>query len=171
MDWHRRKVLVWHISNTLEAEFRFDALTEALHTFVTPDNMMPDQGSQLTSFARADRLRRSNPRISMGDKGHFHDNIFAERLRRSVHCGCAYLHALETGSEAQAGVREWMDVSNYKRPYSAFCGKPPAVVDSQRIETTNPTQHLQKQLRISALRHKRYRNNSLKFRQLEFSFV
>jgi putative transposase len=65
MDWHTRKVLAWRISNTLEAEFCVEALKEAIHKFGPPDIMNTDQGSQFTSFARTDRLRRSSVRISM----------------------------------------------------------------------------------------------------------
>ena len=103
MDWHTRKVLAWRISSTLEAEFCVDALNEAIHKFGPPDIMNTDQGSQFTSFAWTDRLRRSNVRISMDGKGRFLDNIFVERLWRSLKCECVYLHAWETGSEAKAG--------------------------------------------------------------------
>ena len=79
MDWHTRKVLAWRISNTLEAEFCVDALNEAIHKFGPPEIMNTDQGSQFTSFAWTDRLRRSGIRISMDGKGRFLDNIFVER--------------------------------------------------------------------------------------------
>ncbi|WP_299154369.1 IS3 family transposase [uncultured Tateyamaria sp.] len=144
MDWHTRKVLTWRISNTLEAEFCVDALNEAIHKFGPPDIMNTDQGSQFTSFAWTDRLRRSNVRISMDGKGRFLDNIFVERLWRSLKYECVYLHAWETGSEAKAGVRKWIDFYNDKRPHSALGGKPPAVIYWQRIETTNPDQQAQK---------------------------
>jgi len=107
MDWHTRKVLAWRISNTLEAGFCVDALNEAIHKFGTPDIMNTDQGSLFTSFVWTDRLRRSNVRISMDGKGRFLDNIFVERLWRSLKYECVYLHAWETGSEAKAGVRKW----------------------------------------------------------------
>ncbi|WP_424978664.1 transposase, partial [Leisingera sp. S232] len=74
MDWHTRKVLAWRISNTLEADFCVDALNEAIHRFAPPDIMNTDQGSQFTSFAWTDRLRRSSVRISMDGKGRFLDN-------------------------------------------------------------------------------------------------
>ena len=118
MDWYTRKVLAWRISNTLEAGFCVDALNEAIHKFGPPDRMNTDQGSQFTSFAWTDRLRRSNVRISpshackhalpgqwMDGKGRFlpshastmhcraMDNIFVERLWRSLKYECVYLHA------------------------------------------------------------------------------
>jgi len=128
MDWHTRKVLAWRISNTLEADFCVDALNEALHKFGPPETMNTDQGSQFTSFPWTDRLRRSAIRISMDGKGRFLDNIFVERLWRSLKYECVYLHAWETGSEAKAGVGEWIGFYNRKRPHSALGGKPPAVV-------------------------------------------
>lgn len=138
MDWHTRKVLAWRISNTLEANFCVEALNEAIHKFGPPEIMNTDQGSQFTSFAWTDRLRRSNVRISMDGKGRFLDNIFVERLWRSLKYECVYLHAWETGSEAKAGVRKWIDFYNHKRPHSALGGKPPAVIYWQRREATQP---------------------------------
>ncbi|HJO52184.1 IS3 family transposase [Sulfitobacter pontiacus] len=144
MDWHTRKVLAWRISNTLEAGFCVDALNEAIHKFGPPDIMNTDQGSQFTSFAWKNRLRSANVRISMDGKGRFLDNIFVERLWRSLKYECIYLHAWETGSEARDGVRKWIEFYNHKRPHSALGGKPPAVVYWQRIETTNPDQQVQR---------------------------
>jgi len=144
MDWHTRKVLAWRISNTLEAAFCVDALNEAIHKFGPPEIMNTDQGSQFTSFAWTDRLRRSGVRISMDGKGRFLDNIFVERLWRSLKYECVYLHAWETGSEAKAGVRKWIEFYNHKRPHSALGGKPPAVVYWQTNETTNPDQQEQR---------------------------
>lgn len=144
MDWHTRKVQAWRISNTLEAGFCVAALNEAIHKFGPPEIMNTDQGSQFTSFAWTDRLRRSGVRISMDGKGRFLDNIFVERLWRSLKYECVYLHAWETGSEAKAGVRNWIEFYNHKRPHSALGGKPPAVVYRQRNETTNPDQQVQR---------------------------
>ena len=144
MDWQTRKVLAWRISNTLEAEFCVDALNEAIHKFGPPGIMNTDQGSQFTSFAWTDRLRRSGVRISMDGKGRFLDNIFVERLWRSLKYECVYLHAWDTGSQAKAGVRNWMEFYNHKRPHSALGGRPPAVVYRLRNDTTNPDQQEQK---------------------------
>jgi putative transposase len=144
MDWHTRKVLAWRISNTLEAEFCVDALNEAIHKFGPPEIMNTDQDSQFTSFVWTDRLRRSGVRISMDGKGRFLDNIFVERLWRSLKYECVYLHAWETGSEAKAGVRKWIEFYNHQRPHSSLGGKPPGVVYWQGNETTNPDQQVQK---------------------------
>lgn len=144
MDWHTRKVLTWRISNTLEADFCVAALNEAIHKFGPPEIMNTDQGSQFTSFAWTDRLRRSTIRISMDGKGRFLDNIFVERLWRSMKYECVYLHAWETGSEARAGIAKWMGFYNHKRPHSSLGGKPPAVVYWQRNETIQPDQQEQR---------------------------
>jgi putative transposase len=134
MDWFTRKVLAWRISNTLEPDFCVEALNEAVHKFGAPEIMNTDQGSQFTSFAWTDRLRRIGVRISMDGKGRFLDNIFVERLWRTLKYECVYLHAWETGSQARDGVRKWMNFYNQKRPHTALGGKPPAVIYWQRIE-------------------------------------
>nr|WP_287259476.1 IS3 family transposase [Thioclava sp.] len=144
MDWHTRKVLAWRISNTLEADFCVEALNEAIHRFGPPEIMNTDQGSQFTSFAWTDRLRRSGVRISMDGKGRFLDNIFVERLWRSLKYECVYLHAWETGSDAKAGVGKWIEFYNRKRPHSALGGKPPAVVYWLRKDETQPDQQEQR---------------------------
>ncbi|WP_425454191.1 IS3 family transposase [Pelagibacterium sediminicola] len=144
MDWHTRKVLAWRISNTLEADFCIEALNEAVHKFGPPEIMNTDQGSQFTSFAWTGRLRRMGVRISMDGKGRFLDNIFVERLWRTLKYECVYLHAWETGSQARAGVREWMEFYNHRRPHSALGGKPPAVIYWQRIDQNQPDQQVQR---------------------------
>ena len=133
-------MLAWRISNTLEADFCVEALTEAIAKFGAPEIMNTDQGSQFTSFAWTDRLRRSGVRISMGGKGRFLDKIFVERLWRSLKYECVYLHDLETGSEAKAGVRKWVDFYNHKRPHAALGGKPPSTVYWLRKDQTQPDQ-------------------------------
>jgi len=144
MDWQTRKVLSWRLSNTLEADFCVEALNEAIHKFGPPEIMNTDQGSQFTSFAWTDRLRRAGVRISMDGKGRFLDNIFVERLWRSLKYECVYLHAWETGSQAKAGVRNWIEFYNRRRPHTALGGRPPAVVYSQRNETVKPDQQAQR---------------------------
>ncbi len=93
MDWATRKVLAWRLSNTLEADFCVEALNEALDRFGPPDIMNTDQGSQFTSWAWTDRLKQAGVKISMDGKGRFLDNIFVERLCRSLKYECVYLHA------------------------------------------------------------------------------
>ncbi|EKE67165.1 transposase, partial [Oceanibaculum indicum P24] len=126
MDWFTRKVLAWRISNTLEADFCAEALNEAILRFGPPEIMNTDQGSQFTSFAWTDRLKRVGTRISMDGKGRCLDNIFIERLWRSLKYECVYLHAWETGSQAKAGIGHWVAFYNHQRPHAAHGGQPPA---------------------------------------------
>jgi putative transposase len=103
-----------------------------------------DQGSQFTSFARTDRLRRSGVRISMDGKGRYSDNIFIERLWRTLKYECVYLHVWETGSQARAGISRSMEFYNNRRPHKALGGRPPAMVYSIQIEVTQPDQQEQR---------------------------
>ena len=140
MDWFTRKVLAWRISNTLEADFCVEALNEAIHKFGPPEIMNTDQGSQFTSFAWTDRLKRIGTRISMDGKGRCLDNIFIERLWRSLKYECVYLHAWKTGSQARAGIERWITFYNHQRPHTAHGGQPPAVVYFNAIETDQQVQ-------------------------------
>jgi putative transposase len=142
MDWFTRKVLAWRISNTYEAEFCVEALNEAIRRFGPPEIMNTDQGSQFTSFAWTDRLKRVGARISMDGKGRCIDNIFIERLWRSLKYECVYLHAWETGSQAKAEIGRWMIFYNRQRPHAAHGGQPPAVVYWNRIETDQQAQRV-----------------------------
>ena len=125
MDWFTRKVLAWRISNTLEAEFCLEALNEAIHKFGPPEIMNTDQGSQFTSFDWTDRLKRAKTKISMDGKARYLDNIFIERLWRSLKYECVFLHAFETGSEVRAGLSKWISYYNAGRPHSALAGRTP----------------------------------------------
>ena len=104
MDWHSRKVLSWRLSNTMDADFCVAALEEALAKNGKPDIFNTDQGSQFTSFAFTNVLRENGIRISMDGRGRWLDNVFIERLWRSLKYECVYLNAFETGSEARAGI-------------------------------------------------------------------
>ena len=140
MDWFTRKVLAWRISNTLEADFCVEALNEAIHRFGAPTIMNTDQGSQFTSFAWTDRLKRVGTLISMDGKGRCIDNVFIERLWRSLKYECVYLHAWETGSQAKAAIGSWVTFYNHRWPHTAHGGLPPAVVYFNRIETDRQAQ-------------------------------
>jgi putative transposase len=140
MDWYTRKVLAWRLSNTLEADFCIEALNEAIHKFGPPEIMNTDQGSQFTSFVWTDRLKRVGTRISMDGKGRCIDNIFIERLWRSLKYECVYLHAWETGSQARVGIGRWITFYNHQRPHTAHGGQPPAVVYFNAIETDQQVQ-------------------------------
>jgi putative transposase len=141
MDWSTRKVLSWRLSNTMEADFCVEALNEAIHRFGAPEIMNTDQGSQFTSFAWTDTLRRAGSRISMDGKGRCLDNVFVERLWRSLKYECVYLHAWEAGSQAKAGIAQWMSFYNRQRPHTAHRGLTPAAV---YWNTVQPDQQLRR---------------------------
>ena len=143
--WHAFRVFEGvpsRISNTLEADFCVEALSEAVHRFGPPEIMNTDQGSQFTSFVWTDRLKRIGTRISMDGKGRCLDNIFIERLWRSLKYECVYLHAWETGSQAKAGVGRWINFYNHQRPHTAHGGQPPAVVYFNQIEADQQGQRV-----------------------------
>lgn len=125
MDWHSRKVLSWRLSNTMDVDFCVAALEEALAKYGKPDIFNTDQGSQFTSFAFANILQENGIRISMDGRGRWLDNVFIERLWRSLKYECVYLHAYETGSEARAGIGKWIVFYNQRRPHSSLGGLPP----------------------------------------------
>ena len=128
MDWHSRKVLSWRLSNTMDVQFCVDALEEALDRYGSPDIFNTDQGSQFTSWAWIHRLKQAGVRISMDGKGRFLDNIFIERLWRSLKYECVYLHAFSGGREARAGIGRWIDFYNHRRPHAAHGGRTPVLV-------------------------------------------
>jgi putative transposase len=125
MDWATRKVLSWRVSNTLEADFCIEALEEALERFGRPEIFNTDQGSQFTSPRFTGVLRDAGVRISMDGRGRWMDNVFIERLWRSLKYECIYLHAFETGSALRAGLRDWIGYYNARRPHSALAGRTP----------------------------------------------
>jgi putative transposase len=125
MDWATRKVLAWRLSNTMDAEFCIQALEEALARFGAPEIFNTDQGSQFTSPRFTDVLKDAGVRISMDGRGRWMDNVFIERLWRSMKYECVYLHAFETGSELRAGLARWIGYYNADRPHSALGGRTP----------------------------------------------
>ena len=125
MDWATRKVLSWRVSNTMDTEFCVAALEEALARFGRPDIFNTDQGSQFTSPRFTGVLQAAGVRISMDGRGRWMDNVFIERLWRSLKYECVYLHAFETGSELRAGLTRWIGYYNARRPHSALAGRTP----------------------------------------------
>ena len=138
MDWATRKVLAWQLSNTLEADFCVEALNEALARFGRPEIMNTDQGSQFTSWAWTDRLCKAGVNISMDGKGRFLDNIFIERLWRSLKYECVYLYAWSGGREAREGIGRWIEFYNQRRPHTAHGGRTPDIAYWFGRETEKP---------------------------------
>ena len=125
MDWATRKVLAWRLSNTIDTEFCIEALEEALAKYDKPEIFNSDQGSQFTSPRFTQVLKQANVKISMDGKGRWMDNVFIERLWRSLKYECVYLHAFENGTEARNGIGSWMKFYGTQRPHSALAGLTP----------------------------------------------
>jgi putative transposase len=139
MDWQSRRVLSWRLSNTIaqrshgvmsamptgNVTFCTEALEEALARHGRPESFNTDQGSQFTSLAFTHMLTDAGIRISMDGRGRWMDNVFIERLWRSLKYECVYLHAFETGHALHAGMRRWIGHSNTQRPHSSLAGRTP----------------------------------------------
>jgi putative transposase len=120
MDWHSRAVLSWRLSNTMEADFCVAALEEALAQYGKPEIFNSDQGSQFTSTAFTGVLTTAGIKISMDGRGRCIDNVFVERLWRSLKYECVYLNAYATGSQARAGIGNWIAGYNSIRPHQGL---------------------------------------------------
>jgi putative transposase len=120
MDWYSRKVLSWRLSNTLDTEFCVEALEEALHRCGVPEIFNTDQGAQFTSAAFTGKLKEANVRISMDGKGRWIDNVFVERLWRSLKYEEVYLKAYETVALAHRGIGGYLDFYNQERPHQSL---------------------------------------------------
>jgi len=126
MDWATRHVLAWRMSNTMDASFCVEALNEALARYGKPEIFNTDQGSQFTSFGFTGILKAAEIAISMDGRGRCMDNIFIERLWRSLKYEAVYLHELTDGFKAERVIGEWIDFYNTERPHSALGGQTPA---------------------------------------------
>jgi len=128
MDWHSRRVLSWRVSNTLDTDFCIEALEEALQRFGPPEVFNTDQGSQFTSEAFTGVLKDHDIKISMDGKGRWVDNVFVERLWRSVKYEDVYLRAYETPAELRAGLARYFTFYNARRRHSALDRRTPDAV-------------------------------------------
>ncbi len=128
MDWATRHVLAWRLSNTMDAGFCVEALQEALARYGKPEIFNTDQGSQFTSFDFTGTLKDAEITISMDGRGRCMDNIFIERLWRSLKYEAVYLHELTDGFVAERVIGEWIGFYNTERPHSALVGQTPAEV-------------------------------------------
>lgn len=128
IDWYSRRVLGWRISNSMEAAFCVDCLEEALRTHGKPEIFNSDQGSQFTSEAFTGVLKREGIAISMDGRGRAFDNIFVERLWRSVKHEDVYLKGYATMVELMVGLAEYFAFYNGERPHQSLGQKTPEVV-------------------------------------------
>jgi putative transposase len=128
MDWSTRKVLSWRVSNTMDAEFCVEALENALAQFGCPEIFNTDQGSQFTSDDFIGVLKKCQIKISMDGKGRCMDNVFVERLWRSLKYEEVYLHAYTSVSEAKSGIGAWLHFYNEERPHQTHDYRTPRQV-------------------------------------------
>ena len=125
LDWYSRKVLSWRVSITMDVHFCLEALEEAIARYGAPEIVNTDQGSQFTSQAFIGLLNKHAIRISMDGKGAWRDNVFIERLWRSVKYEEVYLHAYDTVSDSRAGIGNYFNLYNRRRPHSSLKRKTP----------------------------------------------
>jgi putative transposase len=125
MDWFSRRVLAWRVSITLEVDFCLDAVDEALARYGRPEIFNSDQGSQFTSAAFTGLLLENAIRISMDGRGSWRDNVFVERLWRSVKYEEVYLRAYDSVAEARRSLGDYFGFYNRKRPHSSLDGRTP----------------------------------------------
>ena len=120
MDWATRRVLSWRLSNTLDTRFCVEALKEALFKYGVPEIFNTDQGCQFTSEAFTSVLKTWNIKISMDGKGRFRDNIFVERLWRTLKYERIYLNVYETGTELSKDMTYWFNWYNVTRKHTSL---------------------------------------------------
>ena len=125
MDWYSRKVLSSRISITMDVEFCVAAVNEAIAKYGSPQVMNTDQGSQFTSQAFIQLLKNHHIQISMDGKGAWRDNVFVERLWKTIKYEHVYLHAYDSVSEAKSKIEHYLKFYNQRRPHSSLDGLPP----------------------------------------------
>jgi putative transposase len=125
MDWATRRVLAWRISNTLTADFCVEAVEEAIARYGKPEIFNTDQGTQFTGDDFTTMLHYHGVAISMDGRGCWRDNVFVERLWRTIKYEEVYLHAYENVSAAKGGVARYLEFYNCRRPHTALGDRTP----------------------------------------------
>ena len=128
IDWYTRKVLAWRLSNTLSTDFCVDVLEEALAKYGSPEIFNTDQGCQFTSIDFTAVLKAHDVKISMDGKGRWRDNVFVERLWKSVKYEEVYLRAYDTVSDARASLARYFVFFNARRPHTSLDRRTPDAV-------------------------------------------
>lgn len=128
MDWHSRYVLSWELSVTMDNEFCVSALERALRCHGTPSIFNTDQGSQYTSHEFTDVLKNKGIKISMDGKGRAMDNIFIERLWRSVKYEEIYVKEFQSVEQLRNSLKKYFDFYNNERPHQSYDGQTPAEI-------------------------------------------
>ena len=135
MDWATRKVLSWRLSNTLDASFCVEALEDAIAKYGKPEIMNTDQGSQYTGAGWITTLTKADIKISMDGRGRYLDNIFIERLWRSLKQEAIYLHEINDGFKAQRIIDDWIGFYNSDRPHTTLDKRTPDAAYLDQSET------------------------------------
>jgi len=136
VDWYSRRVLAWRLSITMEAAFCVEALEEALARHGKPDVFNTDQGSQFTGQDFTGVLLKAGVAISMDGKGAWRDNVFVERLWRSIKYEEIYLRAYDTVGEARASISRYLAFYNGRRPHSSLDRRTPDQAYFDRLPQT-----------------------------------
>lgn len=139
LDWASRRVLAWRLSNTLTTDFCLDAVREAITQYGCPKIFNTDQGCQFTSQEFTGILKGQGIQISMDGKGCWRDNVFVERLWKSLKYEEVYLHAYDTISAAQQGLERYLRFYNQTRPHQALAGQTPDQVYDDNLTTRQTT--------------------------------
>ena len=138
IDWYTRRVISWRLSNTLTVDFCVEAVREGLERYGKPEIFNTDQGSQFTSEDFTGLLREEGIRISMDGKGRWRDNVFVERLWRSIKYEEVYKRAYDTLGEARMRLKAYLDDYNSDRPHQALGGRTPDEVYFEEPEAPRP---------------------------------
>jgi putative transposase len=125
IDWFSRRVLSWRLSITMDTSFCIEALDEALRLHGKPEIFNTDQGSQFTSEAFTGRLKEEGIQISMDGRGRWADNVYVERLWRSLKYEHVYLHAYESVGETRTKIGRYFEFYNFRRPHSSLGAQTP----------------------------------------------
>ncbi len=128
IDWASRAVLAWRLSNTMDTSFCLAALEDALARFGKPEIFNTDQGSQFTSAVFTGALAAAKIQTSMDGRGRWMDNVFIERLWRSLKYEDVYLKGYADGREAKAGIASWITFYNHRRPHQALANRTPMAI-------------------------------------------
>ena len=128
LDWYSRKVLAWRLSNTLTTDFCIEVVEQAIEHYGVPEIFNTDQGSQFTSVEFTGLLKENGIRISMDGKGCWRDNVFVERLWRTIKYDEVYLHAYVSMNDARAHLRTFLNFYNSRRPHRSLDGSTPDAV-------------------------------------------
>ena len=133
IDWYSRRVLAWRLSNTMDSRFCVEALEEALERFGQPQIFNTDQGAQFTATAFTEVLLSRGILVSMDGRGRWMDNVFIERVWRSLKYEEVYLHAYSDLNEARRGIGVYFAFYNTERPHQSLGNQPPAIFYDQQM--------------------------------------